>query len=80
MCASYGIKCRFHDLRHAQATLLIANGADIKTIQHRLGHETASITIDLYSHCMNGMDAQAAETIGTILNTPTPESGKVVNL
>ncbi|MDR2586857.1 MAG: site-specific integrase [Coriobacteriales bacterium] len=79
-CKSYGIECRFHDLRHTQATLLIANGADIKTVQHRLGHETASITIDLYSHYMDGMDAKAAETIGTILNASASELGKVVSL
>ena len=35
----------FHELRHTQATLLIGQGADIKTVQHRLGHSSASLTI-----------------------------------
>jgi integrase len=78
-CRAYDITCRFHDLRHTQATLLISSGADIKAVQHRLGHETASITIDLYSHYVDGMDAQTAETIGAILNAPTHERGKVAN-
>jgi integrase len=33
---------RFHDLRHTSATLMLKNGADIKTVQDILGH--ASIT------------------------------------
>jgi integrase len=32
----------FHDLRHYLASLLIASGADIKTVQARMGHASAS--------------------------------------
>jgi integrase len=40
----------FHDLRHYLASLLIASGADIKTVQARLRHASASTTLDVYGH------------------------------
>ena len=39
----------FHALRHTAATLLIAAGADIKSVQAILGHARASHTLDLYA-------------------------------
>ncbi|MCL2530038.1 MAG: site-specific integrase [Coriobacteriia bacterium] len=54
----------FHELRHTQATLLIGSGADIKTVQHRLGHSTASLTMDIYAHAIAQNDRTAADTIG----------------
>ena len=30
--------------------MLLANGADVKTVQNRLGHSSASLTLDLYAH------------------------------
>jgi integrase len=40
----------FHDLRHCLASLLIASGADIKTVQARMRHATAATTLDVYGH------------------------------
>ena len=54
----------FHELRHTQATLLIGSGADINTVQHRLGHSTASLTMDIYAHAIAQNDRDAADTIG----------------
>ncbi|MET4053596.1 integrase [Frigoribacterium sp. PvP054] len=50
---------RVHDLRHTAATLWLANGVDLKTVQTWLGHSTAKLTADTYSHWM-GSDADAA--------------------
>ncbi|MFR7750729.1 MAG: tyrosine-type recombinase/integrase [Collinsella sp.] len=36
---------RPHALRHTQATLLIGEGADVKTVQARLGHASPSTTL-----------------------------------
>ena len=40
----------FHDLRHFLASLLIASGADIKTVQARLRHASATTTLDTSGH------------------------------
>ncbi len=41
---------RFHDLRHYFASLLIAAGCDIKTVQARVRHGSAKTTLDTYGH------------------------------
>lgn len=58
-----------HELRHTHATLLIGSGADIKTVQTRMGHSSAKLTLDTYTHPITSNDRQAAETFGRILNT-----------
>lgn len=58
---------KFHELRHTQATLLISNGADIKTVQNRLGHSTAALTMDIYAHAIEQNDREAADEIGELL-------------
>lgn len=59
---------RFHELRHTQATQLINNGVDIKTVQTRLGHSSASTTLDFYAHASAEKDKEAAEIIGEIIS------------
>lgn len=47
----YGIEhINPHKLRHTMATLMIANGADIKSVSEKLGHADASITLSVYTH------------------------------
>lgn len=40
---------RPHDLRHSYAVAALRSGVDVKTVQHNLGHRSASITLDTYA-------------------------------
>ncbi len=40
---------RFHDLRHAAATLMLASGTDLKVVSEVLGHSTVATTADIYA-------------------------------
>lgn len=40
---------RIHSLRHTYASIAIANGADVKTLQSQLGHASATETLNTYS-------------------------------
>lgn len=43
-----------HDLRHTCASLMRAAGADVKAIQQQLGHQTATVTLNTYTHLFEG--------------------------
>lgn len=51
---------RFHDLRHTHASLLLAGGSHPKVVQERLGHSSATITMDIYSHVIQSLKDEAA--------------------
>ncbi|MGH3502837.1 MAG: tyrosine-type recombinase/integrase [Nocardioidaceae bacterium] len=39
-----------HELRHTAASLAIAAGASVKSVQRMLGHASATLTLDRYGH------------------------------
>ncbi len=41
---------RPHDFRHTHALMLIAKGANIKAVSHRLRHTSIQTTLNLYGH------------------------------
>ena len=51
---------RPHDLRHTAATVAIAAGADVKSVQDLLGHATASFTLNVYAHTSEQMKKDTA--------------------
>jgi integrase len=51
---------RFHDLRHAHATLMLQQGIHPKIVSERLGHSSVAITLDIYSHVLPGLQEAAA--------------------
>lgn len=55
------------DLRHTHATLLLADGANAKVVQERLGHHSHSFTADTYQHVMPGMDEAVASRFQDII-------------
>ena len=58
---------RFHDLRHAHATLLLREGVHPKVVSERLGHSGVGITLDTYSHVLPNLQADAAERLERVL-------------
>ena len=66
-CKAAGIqKHRFHDLRHGHATYLLKNNVHPKIVQERLGHSSIKITLDTYSHLIQGLQNPAIEIINKL--------------
>jgi integrase len=57
----------FHDLRHYFASLLIASGADVKTVQARMRHASARTTLDTYSHLWPDADDSTRAAVGAAI-------------
>jgi integrase len=60
-------RIRFHDLRHAHATHMLKAGVHPKIASERLGHSKIGITLDLYSHVLPNMQADAAAIVDDAL-------------
>lgn len=60
-------RIRFHDLRHSHATHLLAENVHPKIASERLGHSKVGITLDLYSHILPTMQAEAADKVDNVL-------------
>ena len=58
---------RLHDLRHTSASLMLTAGVHPKVVSERLGHSSIAITLDLYSHVIPGMQAEAADKLGAMM-------------
>jgi integrase len=63
----HGFQIRLHDLRHSHATHMLAAGIHPKIAQERLGHSSVGITLDLYSHVLPGMQAEAVSKVDAAL-------------
>lgn len=59
---------RFHDLRHATATHLIANGTDVRTVAGRLRHASPTMTLDVYAARTTAADHAAGQLIDQLLD------------
>jgi len=60
-------RIRPYDLRHTAATLLLADGENVKVVSERLGHASAALTLDVYSHVLPDMQHGAAERMGRLI-------------
>lgn len=56
-----GINYNFHSLRHTHATMLLANGANIKDVQVRLGHNNIKTTLDIYTQTTEDLKANTVD-------------------
>ena len=58
---------RFHDLRHACASLLLAQNVQPRDLMEILGHSQISLTMNTYSHVMPAALKEAANRMDSIL-------------
>ena len=64
----YGVtNCRFHDLRHFFASLMLDSGASMKVISELLGHSQISISMDLYTHVYDSVKKRAVDNLNKII-------------
>ena len=58
---------RLNDLRHTCATILLMAGKHPKYVQELLGLASISITLDTYSHVIEGMDGGLGDAMDEAL-------------
>jgi integrase len=56
-------RIRFHDLRHTHGTHMLASNVHPKVASERLGHPRVGITLDLYSHVVEGLQENAVALV-----------------
>ncbi len=61
-----------HDLRHTAASLAVASGASVKSIQRMLGHATAAITLDVYAGLFDQELDDVADRMEALINAGKP--------
>ena len=62
---------RFHDLRHAHASLLLAHNIDVVSVSARMGHTNPSVTLSVYAHALPARDHDAAAYFEQLLAPPS---------
>jgi len=58
---------RFHDLRHAYATLSLASGVPLRVVQEALGHTSIALTAAVYAHVLPQLQREAGERLDAAL-------------
>lgn len=71
--AGLPVDLRFHDLRHTYASLLVRAGVHVKVMSTLMGHSTAQITLDRYSHMWPGTELQVAALVDALITDQRPE-------
>ena len=66
---------RLHDLRHSCASILYANGVDLKTIQEILGHTQLTTTL-MYTHIINDRKSAALAQMDGLMLSDSPLEGE----
>ena len=60
-------RVRLHDLRHGAASLMLASGANVKTVSERLGHASTAFTMDVYAASVPALEEEAAAKVAKLL-------------
>lgn len=60
-------RVRLHDLRHGAASLMLASGANVKTVSERLGHASTAFTMDVYAASVPALEQETAAKVAKLL-------------
>ena len=71
--------CRFHDLRHTAATLMLTANVHPKIVSDTLGHSTVTTTLDTYSHVIPSLLESVANALEGILKIPPRGESSTAN-
>lgn len=63
-------KLRWHDLRAAHGSLMLAEGADISVVSRKLGHSSVALTARHYGGVADTLQRAAADRLGLALQRP----------
>ena len=72
-------RIRFHDLRHLNASYLLASGVDMATLSSRLGHSSKSFTLETYAHLLPGGEEKAVGAVNRLLTKIKPSNSSNPN-
>lgn len=61
-------RIRMYDIRHAFATNMLDNGADLKHVSILLGHKSVQQTVDTYQHTSKRLAEEALQKLPSILS------------
>lgn len=59
---------RFHDLRHAFASLALSSGIPVTTVSQMLGHSNPGTTMRVYAHAIPGAQDEVARAMDSMLS------------
>lgn len=80
VCKRLGVEYRFHDLRHLNASIMIAEGVPEKYIIDRLGHASHDMVQRVYGHVMKEKRAEINEQVNKSLDKYFPQPSHRVSV
>jgi integrase len=73
LCEQAGVgRLTPHEARHSAASLMIASGADVRTVAGALGHSSPVVTLSVYSHLFDDRLDDVAERIDALVPPARP--------
>lgn len=69
ICKRAGVQhFRFHDMRHANASIMLALGVPDKYAMERMGHATSNMLKTVYQHTMRSKQDEVADVVDSYFN------------
>lgn len=68
LCKDLGFSCRFHDLRHYNASIMLSLGVPDKYAMQRMGHATTNMLKTTYQHLISAKEQEEAAKIDSYMS------------